>query len=137
MLFLATTAEKSGWLGAAWYARHPLYPLAKTVANISIDGINPFGPSGSVPITGEGHSNLDGMLLEALKAQGRSQAPEYRPEHGHFFRADQFEFARAGVPGLYINTGTDYLGRAQGWGLEQLDGYVAPSGRPTPRASAG
>ncbi|MBV9617916.1 MAG: M28 family peptidase, partial [Verrucomicrobia bacterium] len=37
ILFMATTAEEAGLLGAKWYAEHPLYPLAKTLADINID----------------------------------------------------------------------------------------------------
>ena len=29
ILFMCTTAEEAGLLGAKWYAEHPLYPLAE------------------------------------------------------------------------------------------------------------
>jgi len=125
VLFLATTAEESGLLGAAWYARNPLYPLENTVADINIDGINTFGPTRSVSITGAGHSSLDSMVKDAVKAQRRTIAPESRPEYGGFFRADQFEFARAGLPGLYISSGNDYVGKPADFGLKRRDQYTA------------
>ena len=125
LLFVATTAEESGLLGAAWYARNPLYPLEQSVANINIDGINTFGPTRSIAITGAGQSNLDAMLIKAAKAQGRSLSPEARPENGGFFRADQFEFARAGLPGLYMGSGLDYIGKPEGFGLARRDAYTA------------
>src|SRR5438105_5032309 len=43
VLFMATTAEEAGLLGAKFYAEHPLYPMEKTLADINIDGINPWG----------------------------------------------------------------------------------------------
>ena len=125
VLFLATTAEESGLLGAAWYATNPLYPLEKTVADINIDGINTFGPTRSVSITGAGHSTLDGMVRDAASAQGRTIEPESRPEYGGFFRADQFEFARAGLPGLYLSGGNDYVGKPANFGLNRRDQYTA------------
>jgi hypothetical protein len=38
LIFLMVTAEEKGLLGAKYYAEHPLYPPAKTLANINIDG---------------------------------------------------------------------------------------------------
>src|SRR6185295_20334120 len=40
ILFLSVTAEEKGLLGSKYYAEHPLYPLAKTAADINIDGFN-------------------------------------------------------------------------------------------------
>src|SRR6266403_4016357 len=40
VLFMATTAEEAGLLGAKYYAEHPLYPLEKTLADINLDSMN-------------------------------------------------------------------------------------------------
>ena len=45
VVFLSVTAEEQGLLGSAWYAQHPVYPLAKTVANLNIDVLNTYGPT--------------------------------------------------------------------------------------------
>ncbi len=42
-LFLFPTAEEQGLLGAEWYAKHPLVPLAKTAANVNLDSMNVLG----------------------------------------------------------------------------------------------
>ncbi|HEY0656973.1 MAG TPA: M28 family metallopeptidase, partial [Pyrinomonadaceae bacterium] len=42
-VFLFTTAEEQGLLGAEWYSKHPIFPLEKTAANINIDGGNFYG----------------------------------------------------------------------------------------------
>lgn len=125
VLFLATTAEESGLLGAAWYGSNPLYPLNKTIANINIDGINPYGLTSDIGITGQGQSSMDELLTDAAKAQGRTVSAEARPEHGSFFRADQFEFARVGVPGLYLAGGTDFIGKPAGYGIARRDQFTA------------
>src|SRR4030095_14503879 len=36
VLFMATTAEEAGLLGAKFYAEHPLYPLKNTLAAINV-----------------------------------------------------------------------------------------------------
>src|SRR6266576_864636 len=43
VLFMATTAEEAGLLGAKFYAEHPLYPLEKTLADINLDSMNVWG----------------------------------------------------------------------------------------------
>ncbi len=45
IVFLAVTAEEKGLLGAKYYAAHPLYPLARTLADINLDVINLWGPT--------------------------------------------------------------------------------------------
>src|SRR6185369_11757002 len=42
-LFLFPTAEEQGLLGAEWYAKHPLVPVAKTAANVNLDSMNVLG----------------------------------------------------------------------------------------------
>src|SRR5207253_9187164 len=45
ILFLIPTAEEQGLLGAEWYSRHPLVPIAKTAANVNLDSMNVLGPT--------------------------------------------------------------------------------------------
>jgi Zn-dependent M28 family amino/carboxypeptidase len=62
LLFLATTAEEAGLLGAKYYAEHPLYPLNKTLADVNIDAMNVWGKARDVEDTSYGLSTLDGVL---------------------------------------------------------------------------
>jgi Zn-dependent M28 family amino/carboxypeptidase len=102
VVFAAWTAEESGLLGSAAYARDPIYALEKTVANLSLDILNTAGPSRDVILVGEGQSELEDDLARAARAQGRSVTPESLPENGLFYRADHFPMARGGVPVLLI-----------------------------------
>ena len=111
ILFLCPTAEEAGLLGAKYYAQHPLYPLAKTLADINIDSMNVWGKTRDVEDTSFGFSTLDDMLAEAAKQQGRTAIPNSRPEKGSIYRADNFEFSKAGVPSLYIGKGEHLLSR--------------------------
>jgi prolyl oligopeptidase len=47
------------------------------------------------------------------------------PDRGFFYRSDQFNFAKIGVPALYLATGTDFIGKPPGWGEQQLERYEA------------
>jgi len=101
VLFIATTAEEAGLLGAKFYAQHPLYPLEKTLADINIDTINPWGKTRDIEDLSNNNSMLDDLLAAGAKRNGRVMKPNSQPEKGGFYRADHFEFSKRGVPSLY------------------------------------
>jgi Zn-dependent M28 family amino/carboxypeptidase len=111
LLFMATTAEEAGLLGAKYYALHPLYPLKKTLADINIDSMNVWGKTHDVEDTSFGMSTLDDALAKRAQAQGRVAIANPRPEKGNIYRADNFEFAKVGVPALYIGKNEHLLSR--------------------------
>jgi Zn-dependent M28 family amino/carboxypeptidase len=83
ILFLAVTGEEQGLLGSQYYAEHPVYPAANTLANINIDVINNMGRARDIQIIGSGQSDLEDYLSEEAKAQGRYIAPEDIPKPGN------------------------------------------------------
>ena len=109
LLFVATTAEEAGLLGAKYYAEHPLYPLEKTLADINLDTMNVWGKARDVEDLSLGFSTLDDLLAAVAKPQGRSVIPNSRPDKGMIYRADNFEFSKAGLPSLYIGKGEHLL----------------------------
>jgi len=125
VLFIALTAEERGLLGAQYYATHPLVPLARTAADINIDGMNVHGCTRDVEVIGFGNSDLEEVLAVEAKRQGRVIVPDQVPEHGGFFRADHFEFAKVGVPSLYLGGGMDFVGKPQEYGRSVVDHYTA------------
>ncbi len=125
VLILATTAEEAGLLGAKYYAEHPLYPLNKTLADINIDGTSVWGKARDIEDISDGCSDLDDMLAEAAKQQGRVMLPNSRPERGSVYRADNFEFSKVGLPSLYTGRGMEYPGKPPGFGQKKNDEYIA------------
>jgi Zn-dependent M28 family amino/carboxypeptidase len=122
-LFVATTAEESGLLGAEWYARHPLFPLATTAAVLNVDGANLWGRTEDIAPLGTDRSELGGLVRASAEAEEMVVAPEQHPEQGMFFRQDHFPFARAGVPALAMDHGLRYVGRPEGWGQERYEEF--------------
>jgi Zn-dependent M28 family amino/carboxypeptidase len=125
LLFLAVTAEERGLLGAKYYAENPLYPLASTVANVNMDGVNQWGRTRDLTVVGLGNSTLDDELAAVLRPSGRVLRPDPEPEKGFFYRSDHFEFAKKGVPALYIDAGVEYVGQQPGYGMKKRDEYEA------------
>lgn len=124
-LFLAVTAEEQGLLGTRWYAEHPVYPLEQTVANINMDGLNIWGPTSDIVVTGMGQSSLEDELANVAQSQNRQLRPEASPEKGYYFRSDHFEFAKVGIPALYADSGITPVGGTVEDGLAERADYVA------------
>jgi Zn-dependent M28 family amino/carboxypeptidase len=125
VLFIATTCEEQGLLGAAFYASHPLVPLANTVADFNMDSMNVYGKTRDLTVRGQFMSTLDDDVKQTAQQQGLKLLPDAEPEKGYYFRADEFEFAKAGVPAISIEAGTDYLGQRSNWGLTRRRDYVS------------
>ncbi len=124
ILFMGTTAEEAGLLGAKYYAEHPLYPLAKTLADINMDVVNVHGKTTDLEDVTFGNSTLDDLLAEDTKRQGRTLKVNSRPENGGFYRADQFEFSKVGLPSLYLAAGKDLIGQPPGTGDQLETEYI-------------
>ena len=104
LVFLAVTAEEQGLLGSKYYAENPLFPLDRTVANINIDGANVYRRSDEIVVVGPGYTSIEDTLREVAAEQGRTVIPDPESEKGFYYRSDQFNFAKKGVPALYIDS---------------------------------
>lgn len=127
LVFAAWTAEERGLIGSMAYAANPLYPLPKTVANLTLDILQTAGLARDVLLVGAGQSDLEDDLARAAAAQGRTITPETLPERGLFYRADHFSLARGGVPVLLlmaISGPADMVEGGRDAGNRWLDGYM-------------
>ena len=123
LVFLFVTAEEQGLLGSKWYAQHPTIPAGRIAANINADSVNKWGRTTDIGILGLGKSSLDGVVREVAAAQGRTVHGDPFPDRGAFYRSDQFELARVGVPVVHAHGGPDYVGRPPGWGQQQHEDF--------------
>ena len=123
ILFASVTAEEQGLLGSEYLAKHPPVPAGDIAANINIDEVNIWGRTKDVSMVGMGKSSLDATIREILATQGRTVKADPFPDKGHFYRSDQFNLAKIGVPAAYFDPGTDFVGKPAGWGAQQIDHY--------------
>lgn len=123
ILFIATTAEEKGFLGSRYYARDPLFPIAKTVANINLDAGNVWGRTKDIFSASYGLSTLDEVLEDAAKLQGRTFLKESLRDGGMYFASDQIEFAKAGIPAIFPFSGSDYVGKPKDFGDAKWGNY--------------
>jgi Zn-dependent M28 family amino/carboxypeptidase len=123
IVILSVTSEEQGLQGSGYYAQNPIYPNAKTLANINIDELNRYEKTKDIVVVGEGQSELEDYLKEEAEKMGRYIAYESHPEAGHYYRSDHFNFAKVGVPALYINEGIDVEGKGKEYGQKIVDEY--------------
>nr|MDQ3042010.1 M28 family peptidase [Acidobacteriota bacterium] len=122
-VFLFTTAEEQGLLGAEWYSRFPVFPAEKTAANINIDGGNLYGLTNDYGALGAERSDLQPIVNAVLGERKMTFAPDSRPEQGSFFRSDHFPLAKVGIPALSIRSGTDYVGKPKDFASKTFDEF--------------
>ena len=89
-----------------------------------MDVLNSFGKTKDIVVVGQGQSDLEDYLKDAAQKMDRVIAYEPHPEAGYFYRSDHFNFAKVGIPALYINSGIDVIGKGKDFGTEKLDDYT-------------
>jgi Zn-dependent M28 family amino/carboxypeptidase len=124
IVFLATTAAEPNQLGSEYYVDNPVFPLRETEAVIALDSLLLGGPTRDVSIFGVGNSDLEDSARAAALLQGRETRPEPKPQRGAYFATDAFNFARAGVPVLYVQGGIDNSARGPVFGQAQIDDFM-------------
>ncbi|MDH4055332.1 MAG: M28 family peptidase [Gammaproteobacteria bacterium] len=124
VLFAFVGAEEQGLLGSEYYANHPTFPRGKIAANINYDSVNIWGHSHDVTYVGLGKSTIDQILTDFATKQNRVVKPDQFADKGYFYRSDQFNFAKIGVPAMYLKAGTDFIDRPPEWGREQQDKHT-------------
>lgn len=123
LLFAALTAEEGGLRGSEYYVKRPTVPASKIAANINLDVVSVLGETESFTLLGAERSTLEQMAERAAAKLKFKIVPDENPEQGFFYRSDQFNFAKAGIPAIGLKPGLDYKGRPKEWGRQQFLEY--------------
>ena len=108
-MFLWVAAEEQGLLGSAAYAARPLWPAAKTAANLNLDSLNFVGLAKDIGVAGSERTELGAMAATTAKAMGLTVAPAKPDLAGGYFRSDHFSFAKAGIPAFSVGGGSAWV----------------------------
>jgi hypothetical protein len=122
VIFLFTTGEEKGLLGARYYIDNPVAPLYRTTANINVDGLALFDTFDSVVGVGSQLSTLGRQFEVFVKSRGLelTQIPSAYARVEAFTRSDQLAFAEAGVPALLIMEGLNWRNTDPGEALARF-----------------
>ncbi len=117
MLFMTVSGEEKGLLGSAWYVRHPVYPLEKTMCDLNIDMIGRVdeehkNDSNFVYVIGSDKISPD--LKKSIESANKKYSKlklDYRFDdpndpNGFYYRSDHYNFAKNGIPVAFFFNGT-------------------------------
>jgi Zn-dependent M28 family amino/carboxypeptidase len=95
--------EEKGLMGSSYYARHPVVPLEKTIANINLEVVGRTDGSeglekGRAALTGYDYSTVGKTLKKAGSLVGVDVYHHDRFGDQFFNRSDNWVFAAAGIP---------------------------------------
>jgi Zn-dependent M28 family amino/carboxypeptidase len=125
ILFAAVGAEEFGLLGSEYYVLNPTFPHHKIAACINIDGANIYAPTSDIIFLGAERSSI-GEIVDRIARKRRMIVNEDQyPEQGSFYRSDHFSFAKVGIPAVSLRTGSDFIGKPESWGRDQVEEYRA------------
>ena len=125
IVFVAFTAGEPDLLGSRYYVDNPVIALDQTAGAIDLDALRVGGRTRDVVILGSGNSELEESVRSSALLQGREVRPEPHPEQGLYYSSDGINFARHGVPALYVKAGIDDAARGPQYGMTQWDEYMA------------
>ena len=113
IVFMTLFGEEEGLLGSQYYARHPVFPLKRTVADINIEQIGRTddneGPQiKSATFTGFTYSDLPALFAEAGKATGVKVYDRHTGNDPYFARSDNQALADAGIPAHTVAVGLEF-----------------------------
>jgi Zn-dependent M28 family amino/carboxypeptidase len=103
-VFLWPAAEEQGLLGSAAYVAQPAWPLDKTSADLNLDSMNFVGRTKDIGVAGAERSTLYETAGQVARQMGLKLAPTIPDLSGAYFRADHFNFAKAGIPAFNVGS---------------------------------
>ncbi|WP_158274701.1 M28 family peptidase [Sphingosinicella humi] len=101
ILFMGTTAEEMGLLGAEYFAQNPTVSLDSLVAAINIDTVAIAGLGEPVAIVGRGMTPLDPLVDSSARELGREVDTDDEA-NALVQRQDGWVLTRAGVPTVMV-----------------------------------
>jgi Zn-dependent M28 family amino/carboxypeptidase len=110
IVFIALFGEELGLLGSRYYAVHPVFPLARTVADINLEQVGRTDVDGGtrvgiVNVTGYDFTTLPAEFKKAGEAFDIQVLKDEKNSDPFFARSDNQAFADAGVPSHTLSVG--------------------------------
>jgi Zn-dependent M28 family amino/carboxypeptidase len=107
LTFLACQAEEAGLLGSRFFVAG--LERGKTVANINFESTPVWERSLDAFAEGARYSTLEEMVRQVADSQGLAYSRFSLTAQGLFYRGDQFSFAQAGIPAIWISAGEKFV----------------------------
>jgi hypothetical protein len=113
IVFMTFFGEEEGLVGSHYYARHPAWPLDKTIAQLNLEQVgrtdSSEGPQiSNATLTGFDYSDLPGYLSKAGELTGIKLYKHPQNSDAYFRASDNLSLAEAGVPAHTLAVSFEY-----------------------------
>jgi hypothetical protein len=103
ILFVTFFGEEEGLIGSQYYARHPVWPLEKTIAQLNLEQVGRTDSTEgrqvlNATLTGFDYSDLTSYVQRAGGSTGIRVYKDGRNSDAYFSASDNLSLAEAGVP---------------------------------------
>src|SRR3546814_19817715 len=89
-----------------------------------MDVLNTYGATHDTQVIGAGQNSVEDTYAQVAAKHGRVVVTDNEPAKGYYYRSDQFELAKQGLPSLYVKRGIAVIGNPAGYGKATLDAYT-------------
>ena len=113
IVFMTVFGEEKGLIGSQYYGKHPIFPFAKTVANLNLEQLGRTddlagAQVGVVSVTGFNYSDLGKTLFDAGEKTGIRIREDEKRSDDFFERSDNLSFAEQGIPAHTIGVAFEF-----------------------------
>jgi hypothetical protein len=113
VVFMTFFGEELGELGAQYYAKHPVFPALKTVADLNLEQLGRTDSTvgqqlDNATLTGYQYSDVTKFLEQAGRETGIKVYEDKDASEEYFLRSDNEALARTGVPAHTIVVAYDF-----------------------------
>jgi len=110
IVFMTFFGEELGLVGSRYYGAHPIFPLAKTIADLNLEQLGRTEVDGGssvglVNVTGFDFSNLTDAVAKAGGETGLQVVKNAQLNERYFAQSDNQALADAGVPAHTLSVG--------------------------------
>ena len=113
IIFMTFFGEERGDIGSFYYGEHPVFPLAKTVADLNLEQVGRTDSTegkkiNNASVTGYDYSEVSKYLEKAGRQTGIKVYMEKPASDDYFVRSDNAALAEHGVPAHTLCVAFDY-----------------------------
>lgn len=113
MVFMTFFGEERGELGSQFYGQHPVFPIAKTVADVNLEQVGRTDSTvgkqvNTASLTGYDYSDVTKYLEKAGLLIGIKVYKDPQASDAYFTQSDNSPLAEQGVPAHSLTVAFDY-----------------------------
>jgi Zn-dependent M28 family amino/carboxypeptidase len=113
ILFVTFFGEEEGLIGSKYYARHPVWPLEKTIAQLNLEQVGRTDSTegrqiSNATLTGFDYSDLTSYVQRAGRSTGIQVYKDARNSDAYFAESDNVSLAEVGVPAETLCVAFDF-----------------------------